>query len=139
MIIPGWSMSELKQDQFTTPEVAKLLNRTTRKIISYIERGYVSPSIQDSSGHGTKRIWSVDDVIRCGIVTGMECFLRVDSLRALMAGLPSQDLQEINDFAFRFYSGGVNVLWGDDYHWEEAFCSVLKLDIGSLAHDIFFK
>lgn len=53
---------------FTTPQVAELIGVTQRKLLSFHERGYVRPSIQEAAGHGSKRLWSYEDVIRCAVI-----------------------------------------------------------------------
>jgi DNA-binding transcriptional MerR regulator len=55
-------------DTFTTPQVAKIIGVTQRKLLSFLERGYVTPSVQDAAGHGSKRLWNYDDLIRCAVI-----------------------------------------------------------------------
>lgn len=58
----------LAKGPFTTPQVAAVLGIPLRKLLSFIERGYVSPSIQDAAGHGSRRLWSYEDLVRCTAV-----------------------------------------------------------------------
>jgi len=51
----------------STPSLGRILGVSTRKIISYIERGYLEPSVQDANGHGSKRIWNLDDVMQATV------------------------------------------------------------------------
>lgn len=68
-------------ESYTTPEVSKIVGISQRKLISYVERGYVASSIQDAAGHGTKRLWSYEDIIRVAAVRYLTNFLSVDAIR----------------------------------------------------------
>ncbi len=61
-----------KRKGYTTPEIAGIINLSIRKVISYVERGYICPSIQDSSGHGSKRIFSYEDLVEAFIVAMLD-------------------------------------------------------------------
>ena len=73
----------MPKPNYTTPEVAQIIEIPQRKLLSFIERGYVSPSVQDAEGHGTKRLWNYEDLIRCAIFTHLESFLKTESKRLL--------------------------------------------------------
>lgn len=81
---------------FTTPQVARIIGEPYRKVISYIERGYVIPSIQDARGSGSKRLWSYMDVIKCLVVKGLLEWLSVDRVRTLAQDLVEEQLQRQN-------------------------------------------
>lgn len=57
---------------YTTSEIAAIIGKTIHKTISYINRGYIKPSIQDASGHGSKRLWSYLDVVRMCLIERLE-------------------------------------------------------------------
>ena len=69
---------------YTTPQVAKILEMPMRKILSYIERGYVTPSLRDASGHGSSRQWAVWDLDKICLVRKCENLgVSVSGLRTL--------------------------------------------------------
>ena len=70
--------------EFTTPELARILGVSTRKVISMLERGYFEPSIQDADGHASKRLYSFNDVVRAYIIHQcLEFGLSVDKGRVI--------------------------------------------------------
>jgi hypothetical protein len=74
----------LKKTKYKTPELAKILKIPMRKILSYLERGYVKPSIQDACGHGSTRLWSFTDLHKIHIIRRCESLgLSVDLMRRL--------------------------------------------------------
>ena len=75
------------ESRYTTPELARIVELPMRKLISFIERGYISPSIQDAAGHGSKRLWSEEDLVRLGIVSCLHTAVRVPALRRIGAML----------------------------------------------------
>lgn len=77
---------------FTTPQIAAMLGVPLRKILSFIERRYFAPSVQEASGHGTKRLWSYDDLIRCAVVTFLDHALAASSIRDLSPYLQVEEL-----------------------------------------------
>ena len=80
--------------EYTTPEIAKILGVSTRKVISMLERGYLKPSIQEANGHASRRLYSFDDVVRAYIILELLNFgLSVDNMR-LMSGLLENYLDE---------------------------------------------
>lgn len=74
---------------FTTPQMATILELPMRKVLSFIERGFISPSIQEASGHGSRRLWSYEDLIRCAAVKFLLNALSVDFMRVLSEHLRS--------------------------------------------------
>jgi hypothetical protein len=73
---------------FTTPELAEALNLPMRKILSYVERGYVRPSVLDASGHGSRRLWALWDLDKIHLLRRCEQLgLSVRLLRLLGAAL----------------------------------------------------
>ena len=77
-------------NEYTTPQLAELVGIPQRKLLSYIERGYISPSVQEASGHGTRRLWSFEDAVLC---CAMHTLLDLFSVRA--ARLAAKPLQEV--------------------------------------------
>lgn len=68
--------------EYTTPEIAKTLGVTTRKVLSMMERGYFKASIQEASGHHSKRLFNFWDVLRAYIIHEVLQFgLSVEKLR----------------------------------------------------------
>ena len=54
---------DIQTRQYTTPEIARLLDESLDKVqSSYVRRGYVTPGIQDASGTGTRRLWNFRNV-----------------------------------------------------------------------------
>ena len=55
-----------------------------RKILSYIERGYVSPSLRHASGHGSSRQWALWDLEKIHLIRKCENLgVSVSRLRTL--------------------------------------------------------
>jgi DNA-binding transcriptional MerR regulator len=74
----------VSQGEYTTPQVAKILDIPQRKIISYTEREYVEPSIQNASGHGSRRLWNLWDLDKIHVIRKCEKLgLSVEGLRTL--------------------------------------------------------
>jgi hypothetical protein len=74
-------MTTLGGHQFTTPALAELLAVSPRKLASLLERGFVQPSIQEATGHGTRRLWSLEDAAWCQCVIWLAELFSVDTLR----------------------------------------------------------
>jgi hypothetical protein len=78
--------------EYTTPIVAKVLDVPLRKVISMLERGYIHASIQEADGHGSKRLFSFEDVVRAFIIHRLESFgLSVVKLRFVSSILANPD------------------------------------------------
>ena len=75
------------QEPFTTPQVADILGLPTRKVLSFIERGYVSPSLQEAAGHGSKRLWSFCDLVHCLVASRLDTFMVPGYIRIVMEKL----------------------------------------------------
>ena len=73
--------SSLESRQFTTTQVGELLGIATYKVISYIDRGFVKPSIQDAEGHGSRRLWSYEDLIVCAAIVIADKMISVKGIR----------------------------------------------------------
>ena len=73
---------EILNGEYTSPILAKILRVPLRKVTSMLERGYIVSTIQDAAGHGSKRLFSFDDVLRAFIIHNLESFgLSVEKLR----------------------------------------------------------
>ena len=68
---------------YTTSQLSEIVDIPQRKVLSYIERGYISPSVQEASGPGTKRLWSHAALVRCAVMKYLLDFLPVDALRRI--------------------------------------------------------
>ena len=67
-------------EPYTTPQVADIVGISQRKLLSYIEREYVAPSVLEASGHGSKRLWSYNDLVRCATIKLLSGFLSVKTI-----------------------------------------------------------
>jgi len=89
--------------EYKTQEIADMLGITMNMLQSYVNFGYASPSIQESDGHGTTRIWDWADVLR--LAAG-------HTLREM--GLKSRQVTKIldmnNDYIFTDGKGYINVI-----------------------------
>jgi len=73
-----------KRGPFTTPQAARVLGIPMRKVLSYIERGYVGPSLRDATGHGSSRQWDLWDVDKIYLIRQCELFgVSVKGLRTI--------------------------------------------------------
>jgi DNA-binding transcriptional MerR regulator len=80
---------------FSTPQVAKILGLPLRKVISYTERGYLEASAQLPRGHGTKRLWTRQDITKILVIRKCESLgLSVRLLRTLADFLIPERLAE---------------------------------------------
>jgi DNA-binding transcriptional MerR regulator len=57
---------------FTTPEIARLVGKTIHKTIAYTKRDLIKPSVEEASGHGSRRVWSYVDVVRMCMIVELE-------------------------------------------------------------------
>lgn len=64
----------MKNQFFTTSQVAEILDVPMRKIIAYTERGYVEASVVGPSGYGSRRLWSPFDLKKIDILRRCEDF-----------------------------------------------------------------
>lgn len=71
-------------DSWTSPEVARILGVDRRIPTIWAERGYISPSIEDANGRGTKRLWSYLDVVKMAALSELRGTLSPKVLRQLM-------------------------------------------------------
>ena len=87
------NIEDILSRQYTTPEIAKLLDITVHKVISFMDRGYLQPSVQNAAGHGSKRLFSFGDVLKCVIIKNLlDTGLSVSAIRAI--GGQSANLDE---------------------------------------------
>ena len=84
---PTVSRHTARKGPFTTPQVANLIGIPERKLLTYVERRFVAPSVREAAGHGSKRLWSYDDVVRCAIIKLLSHTLSVSTLRLVGAHL----------------------------------------------------
>lgn len=78
-------------DTYTTAQVAEVAQIPLRKVISFVERGYIEPSIQDAAGHGSKRLWNYNDLIRCAVIALLLDQFTVDYIRAVARDLKQDE------------------------------------------------
>jgi DNA-binding transcriptional MerR regulator len=78
-------------DTYTTAQVAEVVQIPLRKVISFVERGYIEPSIQDAAGHGSKRLWNYNDLIRCAVIAQLLDQFTVDYIRAMARHLKQDE------------------------------------------------
>ena len=73
---------QIENREYTTPEIAKILDIPQRKVISMLERGYFRPSIQEANGHASKRLFGFEDVAVAYVIWELlEFGLSVEKLR----------------------------------------------------------
>jgi len=78
------NIEDILSRQYTTPEIATLLGITIHKVISFIDRGYLHPSVQEAAGHGSKRLFSFGDVLKCFLIRDMlDTGLSVSAVRVI--------------------------------------------------------
>ena len=62
-------VSEIKNREYRTPEIGEVLGESLHKITaSYIKRFGLEPSIQEAAGHGSRRLWSYEDVVKFCVI-----------------------------------------------------------------------
>ena len=65
----------------TTPELSEAVGVSTRKVLSWIERGYL---VNPGDGHGTKRTWTAEDLQKARLLPGLELVLRPEAILAVL-------------------------------------------------------
>ena len=78
-------MVEVNAFRCSTSQLATLAQVPERRVFSWIERGYISPSIQEADGPGRPRIWSRGDVRRALIIAQLDDILGVALMRRITA------------------------------------------------------
>ncbi len=76
---------------YTTTELSTLLNLPVRKVITFEERGYIYPSIERAAGHGSKRLWSFEDVARCFMLKDLIEVVSVAAIRRIMEEIHGEE------------------------------------------------
>lgn len=56
------------QDVFTTMEIVELTGFTGRQLGYWDQQGIIKPSVQRSSGSGSRRLYSIDDLLQLNII-----------------------------------------------------------------------
>jgi len=101
---------------YTTPIVARTLGVTTRQVITFEERGYIEPSVKKAAGHGSKRLWSFDDVVKCAILQSVRGILTVNAIRDLGQFMHEHGIDNV-------YEASKGKCWCfeiDFFHYQEA-------------------
>ena len=52
----------IKMKQYLTGHICKTTGVKRNRLQAWIESGFISPSIKKASGHGTRNIWSEEDI-----------------------------------------------------------------------------
>ena len=81
---------------FTTAQVAEILHLPLRKVITFEDRGYVMASVQGADGHGSKRLWSYLDLVRCSVIRSLLNGMSVSYLRVLSEWLRDDEMIQPN-------------------------------------------
>jgi len=55
-------IKKMKSREFQTGELERLTNNKHSKVQQLIKEGFVAPSIQRAEGHGTRNLWSFNDL-----------------------------------------------------------------------------
>lgn len=76
---------------YTTPEVADILGETLHKVTSsYVRQFKMLPEVQKANGHGTKNLWSGDDIVVFATIQALKQFgITTDCIRAFLRGHPN--------------------------------------------------
>lgn len=92
-------MRDSSKSTFTTPEIAEIIGRTVNKTIAYVNRGLVKPSVQQSKGHGSRRLWSRLDVVRLVAIRHLEDLgLTVPMLRLICGEMTDARMREFSNW-----------------------------------------
>tara|TARA_R110000737_G_scaffold345742_1_gene374630 strand:- start:2128 stop:2487 length:360 start_codon:yes stop_codon:yes gene_type:complete len=78
------SETALQAISYTTKELAALVDLPhvdIKKVLTWVDRGYLLASIEEASGHGSKRRWSSMDLQKARYIAELEPILRVNALR----------------------------------------------------------
>lgn len=58
----------MAQDVFTTMEIVERTGCTERQLGYWDQQGIIKPSIQQASGSGSRRLYSIDDLLQLNII-----------------------------------------------------------------------
>ena len=80
----------------TTPQLAELATMPMRKVLLYVEQGCLTPSILAANGHGSKRLWSVQDLAQALLVWHLRALgLTPKRLKQIVARFPELDIPDV--------------------------------------------
>jgi DNA-binding transcriptional MerR regulator len=79
--------AEMEDGGWTTSRLAETVGLPERKILSFIERGYIKPSVLDAAGPGSRRLWSFQDIVKAYTAKLLiEAGQSVQQVRGIMQG-----------------------------------------------------
>ena len=125
------TIPEIVQHEYTTPELAKVLGVKTRKIISMLERGYFKASIQEASGHSSRRLFNFSDVFLAYITSELLSFgMSVQFMRRIRILIEDEMLSE-PVLLFNKY-GEPCVTYDDPKHNDKSYLEFIKNPVGGI-------
>jgi len=122
-ILRGFGM-----ESFTTFEIEKKLGIPRNRLQQWIDRGFVTPSIEQASGHGTKNRFSRNDLYR------MELFKRL-----AWYGLSRKEASEYSDISFENVGQSKYLVVKREVPDENAICMIGTMEIVSSPPEIDFN
>jgi len=101
----------MSPDAYTLPQLSKLLDVQYRTLHSWVERGLLQPSVQQSSGTGVPNLFDQDDAVTACVLTD----LRAAGVNFKLLTLAAERLRENKDAlsrpAFLLLNGDVKIIF----------------------------
>jgi DNA-binding transcriptional MerR regulator len=104
------------QDAYTLPHLAKVVDVHYRTLHSWVERGLLCPSVQESSGTGTHNLFSEEDaVMACVLADLRQAGVKFELLEQAAARLRENN-RALREEAYLLVNGDVTIV----FHEQEA-------------------
>jgi len=152
VVVNDANRAEIEARHYTTPELAKLLNVPLRKALSYLERGYIRASVQEADGHGSRRLFTFDDVLKAKVIQYCEKMgLAVPMLRKISGKVVvKSERGSLTVKVFDVYPGGevspldfdpdeleyLGAMTGPGFEEDEAAPAVLRVSVNRIREQL---
>lgn len=84
------------QEHFFAGEVAQLIGTERRKVLYYIEKGYMKPSLFAPGGKGYHRLFNKIDIITLAIIDFLDPYLTTKALKEVGKAIVEYDYTNLN-------------------------------------------
>lgn len=103
----------MPQDAYTLPQLSKLLDINYRTLHSWVERGLLRPGVQQSSGTGTRNLFSEQDALTACILADLrQAGVNFELLEQAAERLRQND-DALREEAFLLVNGDVTIVFDE--------------------------
>jgi DNA-binding transcriptional MerR regulator len=100
-------------DAYTLPELSKLTEVQYRTLHSWVERGLLQPSVQQSTGTGTRNLFDDRDAVTACVLTDLRAAgVNFDLLQQAAERIRAAD-DVLSRRAFMLVNGDVNIVFDE--------------------------